>query len=1083
MSNTLPQTGEQVKFSFTRNIKGAISDQLTIQEVADILLSGDPVATDRIRRIHNAIEQHGELKHISQFSKLKDLHWLNGSLKDCKGRLKRQLPSVIFSGILPIGSKKGDANATGHTGHYMLDFDHVADVQALFKSFADMPEVALAFVSPSGDGVKVLIRSEYDYEGKTGEHLAKAHNAVVKAVIQEIQKRVPDEVDIIAVNLARHCFIPCNSSDQVYLNLNAQSLHIDVQEASFIIQEEITEARVKLPQSALYEAGEAIEKAVKLTERNHEFVKGSKHYYLFNLANYCNRLGVDLEKVKTFVYENYLPENQIDSNVFGAYDIYPDQFGTWGKVAWDEHISTTEIQIGKYVSDSMPEITEAIEQQKLTYLESLPGAGKSTFILKMAISQATEEKPFHITLSNVIIARSLQMQCKELYGQTYPCLDGFSTAQERQQAKRSRIVFSVFDSALKVERKYSHFVIDEAHKLVSDSDYRDPAMLTYLRDVAQRADHVIMISATPVYAYQELGYRFIRLIQPDREDVTKYSAITCQSPISAVCEAIQERQDTKHLVFRDNKQDLKAIKKILVDSGLYSWEQVAIITGETKNEASFEAIIKTGKVDDSVRVILCTQVLNAGVNIKNDGFSQVHMFGNVSYEDLIQSPARLRKATERNVFVYKSDKTGSKQGRISYAEAMKIEKDLANAQLAYIQKTSWNPDSHKQTQKVGANFHHVHSIGGAYKVSPETIYREVYRNRVETIQELLDRVCESKNRVRAKDRAIESDQSEAITEIRAIHKENKEKAIEAILESPAEVLEIVAEIQTDKDLSAKLQRAAVTLGVEPDQKLDIQRNEPGLIDSGALAQPARIVAGLVELGADRETVAELMADKGMQTIKGYNRFRNRVNFQRWQSGEYSAPDQKTEARFKLMLDVRNIFVSRIGQKLSPEEIRELCNHAAGGELFKTTTKSTQFVSDLIEMKRVRAKVEELASLVRRLERSITSGEQTVKKWSSDNSKKGKRNYKSAQNRLYANRVKLLNAKVDLDEELAAEDDSPAHCYFIQGELDTSAGTLCSYIILNEQSVRRDMLPQSASRIVQDDWEGYTAPDPDEIAPF
>src|SRR5678815_3670916 len=73
-----------------------------------------------------------------------------------KDALKRLLPGIIFQGSFSRRSIKG---LDTHSGLVVLDFDHLGDRLPSFKQriIADKYTRA-AFISPSGDGLKVVVR-------------------------------------------------------------------------------------------------------------------------------------------------------------------------------------------------------------------------------------------------------------------------------------------------------------------------------------------------------------------------------------------------------------------------------------------------------------------------------------------------------------------------------------------------------------------------------------------------------------------------------------------------------------------------------------------------------------------------------------------------------------------------------------------------------------------------------------------------------------------------------------------------------------------------------------------------------------
>ena len=74
---------------------------------------------------------------------------------EARGRAKRALPGFIAAGI--FAARRRDAWEAA-AGLLVADFDHVPDLNRLRASLAGDPCVALAFTSPSGEGVKAVLR-------------------------------------------------------------------------------------------------------------------------------------------------------------------------------------------------------------------------------------------------------------------------------------------------------------------------------------------------------------------------------------------------------------------------------------------------------------------------------------------------------------------------------------------------------------------------------------------------------------------------------------------------------------------------------------------------------------------------------------------------------------------------------------------------------------------------------------------------------------------------------------------------------------------------------------------------------------
>ena len=75
--------------------------------------------------------------------------------KELRGIAKQSLPCITFSGKF---TKRTDKNLIEHSGFVILDFDHVPDVEKYKTDIFKEDFVYAVWVSPSGDGVKALVK-------------------------------------------------------------------------------------------------------------------------------------------------------------------------------------------------------------------------------------------------------------------------------------------------------------------------------------------------------------------------------------------------------------------------------------------------------------------------------------------------------------------------------------------------------------------------------------------------------------------------------------------------------------------------------------------------------------------------------------------------------------------------------------------------------------------------------------------------------------------------------------------------------------------------------------------------------------
>jgi len=97
----------------------------------------------------------------------------NGNSKDMverirKGdkKLKTSLPAICFSGIF---SQRCDAGLIKPSGLVCLDFDDVPEVEKFKKALSMCKYVRSAFISPSGTGVKVIVKINGDHKDRCND--------------------------------------------------------------------------------------------------------------------------------------------------------------------------------------------------------------------------------------------------------------------------------------------------------------------------------------------------------------------------------------------------------------------------------------------------------------------------------------------------------------------------------------------------------------------------------------------------------------------------------------------------------------------------------------------------------------------------------------------------------------------------------------------------------------------------------------------------------------------------------------------------------------------------------------------------
>lgn len=138
-------------------------------------------------------------------------------------QLKKQLGAIIFAGYCGNGVEKinrstgnkylsyrDDPSLTEHSGLCVIDLDHLTELDKWQEHFSTDPHVYAHFVSPSGDGLKVLYRIPADID---------MHRAHYRAILDDLQG-LGLKVDSTSINEARVCFV--SYDPDLYINREAE---------------------------------------------------------------------------------------------------------------------------------------------------------------------------------------------------------------------------------------------------------------------------------------------------------------------------------------------------------------------------------------------------------------------------------------------------------------------------------------------------------------------------------------------------------------------------------------------------------------------------------------------------------------------------------------------------------------------------------------------------------------------------------------------------------------------------------------------------------------------------------------------
>jgi len=257
---------------------------------------------------------------------------------DKKRLLKESLTSFAFSGIF---SRRADAAILSHSGLMVADFDHVKDIDGLRQQLMEDPITYLMFRSPSGDGIKLVVKVPPNI---------KEHRGRFKALMRYFNR---DDFDPKNGNLSRLCFESWDPD--LYYNPDSEVF-------SDIIHDEIHNLSVSQPLVRLHSDDAIIRKLLVWAERKYPMVEGQRNNNTFILASAMNRCGVSRMAAEDFLIgyqQDGFTKEEIMSAIRSAYSKTSDH----GTEALEDDVAVDRIKEMSRSGSSFQDISDELSKR------------------------------------------------------------------------------------------------------------------------------------------------------------------------------------------------------------------------------------------------------------------------------------------------------------------------------------------------------------------------------------------------------------------------------------------------------------------------------------------------------------------------------------------------------------------------------------------------------------------------------------------------------------------------------------------------------------------------------------------------
>ncbi|MFY7988749.1 MAG: BT4734/BF3469 family protein [Flavobacterium sp.] len=218
--------------------------------------------------------------------------------KEKRNKLKSELKSVCFSGEF---SRRSAKNIIRHSGFVCLDFDDVDDPICLRDSLQDNEYIYSAFISPSGNGVKALVKVPKDIQN---------HKNYYEAICETFDSNL----DTKTKDVSRVCY---ESYDP--------DLFINHDSKEWVLMKEYTEVTRKNNYPDYFQIKDTSKKVdviVKWFNKKFTLNAGERNNNLFKLACGLNRAGMPGNEALSFFNNFYsagLEQYELESIIKSAY--------------------------------------------------------------------------------------------------------------------------------------------------------------------------------------------------------------------------------------------------------------------------------------------------------------------------------------------------------------------------------------------------------------------------------------------------------------------------------------------------------------------------------------------------------------------------------------------------------------------------------------------------------------------------------------------------------------------------------------------------------------------------------------------
>lgn len=275
--------------------------------------------TGTLEYFYDVIKSTNFKRHV-EFIKISNL---NGDEKTALA-LKQSLPAITVSGIYKEKESRTSGNLIEYTGLMVLDIDKLESklkVNEVFNNIVEINHTMLAFISPSGYGIKIIVR--------TNNVESNQHTYFYKKLVKHYEDILKVKLDSSTCDLSRLCFLSYDPN--AYYNPNAKIFEFEELTNSQINLKNVQKTTEKIPDDSLFEL--KMKEAINFTTNAQPYEKGKRNNFVYLLAKNCSGYGLNESEVQNFIIDNYAEDDfsadEIQNSINSAYKSCVEDFGKW----------------------------------------------------------------------------------------------------------------------------------------------------------------------------------------------------------------------------------------------------------------------------------------------------------------------------------------------------------------------------------------------------------------------------------------------------------------------------------------------------------------------------------------------------------------------------------------------------------------------------------------------------------------------------------------------------------------------------------------------------------------------------------